>query len=296
MADKLGIPPDRVRFEFGDTDQVAIGTGTFGSRSMICGGTALLLAADKVIAKGKKLAAHMLEAAEHDIVFEDGKFVVSRHRQNGRPVRSCDQCFQPASTAPGHGARPLRDAARSMVASAPIPNGCHIVEVEIDEATGAFEIVRYHAVDDVGHMINPLLVEGQLHGGIAQGVGQALIENIVYQSGQIVTGSFMDYGMPRADISARSSWERTRCRPQPTRWASKVPASPAPSARCPAVMNAVNDALARIGAPYVQMPATSGEGLARGQGGARRRDCEAIGSDCIVWPGASSVAITRTKG
>ena len=115
------------------------------------------------------------------------------------------------------------------------PNGCHVVEVEIDEETGAVEIVRYNAVDDVGHMINPLLVEGQVHGGIAQGVGQALMENIVYDaSGQLVSGSFMDYAhAARRRISATSRWARTRCRPRPTRSASRAPANPAPSARCP---------------------------------------------------------------
>ena len=136
------------------------------------------------------------------------------------------------------------------------PNGCHIVEVEIDEATGAVEIVRYHAVDDVGHMINPMLVEGQLHGGIAMGVGQALIENIVYQGGQIVTGSFMDYGMPRADnfcdFVAGENEVPTKTNPLGVKGAGESGTVGA----LPAVMNAVNDALARIGAPYVQMPAT----------------------------------------
>ena len=137
------------------------------------------------------------------------------------------------------------------------PNGCHVVEVEIDEGTGAVELVRYCAVDDVGHMINPMLVEGQLHGGIAMGVGQALIENIVYQSGQIVTGSFMDYGMPRADnfceFVAGENEVPTKLNPLGVKGAGESGTVGA----LPAVMSAVNDALARIGAPYVGMPATA---------------------------------------
>ena len=137
------------------------------------------------------------------------------------------------------------------------PNGCHIVEVEIDEDTGAVAIVRYCAVDDVGHMINPMLVEGQLHGGIAMGVGQALIENIVYQGDQIVTGSFMDYGMPRADdfcnFVAGENEVPTKLNPLGVKGAGESGTVGA----LPAVMNAVNDALSRIGAPYVGMPATA---------------------------------------
>jgi carbon-monoxide dehydrogenase large subunit len=136
------------------------------------------------------------------------------------------------------------------------PNGCHVAEVEIDEDTGVVELVRYCAVDDVGHMINPMLVEGQLHGGVAMGVGQALIENIVYQDGQIVTGSFMDYGMPRADnfcdIVAGENEVPTQLNPLGVKGAGESGTVGA----LPAVMNAVNDALARIGAPYVGMPAT----------------------------------------
>src|SRR5262245_38213375 len=191
VADKLGIPPDRVRYQYGDTDQVAIGTGTFGSRSMVCGGTALLLAADKVIANGRALAAQLMEAAEHDIVFEAGRFVVTgTDKSISLPeiaITALNPRALPKGMEPG-----LFETGTFDGGERTFPNGCHIVEVEIDEATGAVEIVRYHAVDDVGHMINPLLVAGQLHGGIAQGVGQALTARIVYQSGQLVTGSFMD--------------------------------------------------------------------------------------------------------
>ena len=255
IADKLGVPPERVRFQFGDTDQIAIGTGTFGSRSMACGGPALLSAAEKVIAKGKKLAAHTLEAAEHDIVFEKGKFTVAGTDKTIDIGEIAKRSFNLKALPPGMEAG-IFESGTYDGGERTYPNGCHIVEVEIDESTGAVEIVSYHAVDDVGHMINPMLVEGQLHGGIAMGVGQALIENIVYQGGQIVTGSFMDYGMPRADnfcdIVAGENEVPTKINPLGVKGAGES----GTVCGLAAVMNAVNDALARVGAPYVQMPAT----------------------------------------
>jgi carbon-monoxide dehydrogenase large subunit len=256
IADKLGIPPERVRFQHGDTDQVAAGTGTFGSRSMVAGGTALLAAADKIIAKGKVLAAHAMEADEHDIVFERGKFVVAG-TDNAIDIHAvAERSFAPKSlpqgTEPG-----LFESGTFDGGQRTFPNGCHIVEIEIDQDTGAVAIVRYTAVEDVGHMINPLLVAGQLHGGIAQGAGQALMENIVYDSsGQLVSGSFMDYAMPRADnfceFKLSENVVPTKTNPLGVKGAGESGTVGA----LPAVMNAVNEALARIGAPYVQMPAT----------------------------------------
>jgi carbon-monoxide dehydrogenase large subunit len=256
VADKLGIPPDRVRFQYGDTDQIAIGTGTFGSRSMACGGTALLMAAERVIAKGKKLAAHFMETAEHDIVFKNGKFVVTGTDKVMDLSDVARRSFNPKILPPGMDAG-IFESGTFDGGDRTYPNGCHIVEVEIDKDTGAVELVRYCAVDDVGHMINPLLVEGQLHGGIAMGVGQALTEAIVYQGGQIVTGSFMDYAMPRADdfceFVAGENEVPTKLNPLGVKGAGESGTVGA----LPAVMNAVNDALARIGAPYVGMPATA---------------------------------------
>jgi carbon-monoxide dehydrogenase large subunit len=255
VADKLGIPPDKVRFQYGDTDQVATGTGTFGSRSMACGGTALLMAADKVIAKGKKIAAHALEAAEHDIVFEQGKFTVAgTDRSVGLP-EVAKRSFNPKALPPGVDIG-MFESGTFDGGERTYPNGCHVVEVEIDEGTGVVELARYAAVDDVGHMINPMLVEGQLHGGIAMGVGQALMETIVYQGDQIVTGSFMDYAMPRADnfcnFVAGENEVPTKLNPLGVKGAGESGTVGA----LPAVMIAVNDALSRIGAPYVGMPAT----------------------------------------
>ena len=180
-SDKLGIEPDRIRFKYGDTDQVAIGTGTFGSRSTACGRHRDAASPPtRSSPRARSIAAHLMEAGEHDIVFERRQVHRRRHRQGGRPRRgrarppSCRRKL-PKGIEPG-----LFETGTFDGGERTYPNGCHICEVEIDEETGAVELVRYTAVDDVGHMINPLLVEGQLHGGIAQGVGQALMENIVY--------------------------------------------------------------------------------------------------------------------
>jgi carbon-monoxide dehydrogenase large subunit len=270
IADTLGIGPERVRFKNGDTDQVAIGTGTFGSRSMVAGGTALLLAADKIIAKGKKLAAHLMEADEHDIAFAAGRFTVVGTDKTIDLTEVAQESFVlkrlPVGMEPG-----LFESGTFDGGARSFPNGCHVCEVEIDEATGAVAIVRYTAVEDVGRMINPLLVAGQVHGGIAQGVGQALMENIVYDaSGQLVTGSFQDYCMPRADnfcvFWLGENEVPTKTNPLGVKGAGESGTVGALSA----VMNAVNDALARIGAPYVGMPATS-EAIWRAIAAAKRK-------------------------
>src|SRR5262249_16810738 len=161
----LGIPPEHIRFNWGDTDQIAIGTGTFGSRSTVSAGTAMLIAAEKIVAKGRRIAAHMMEAGEHDIEFEPAPFFVPATHQPGDLVAVARAVFVPArlpkDTEPG-----LFETGTFSGGERTYPNGCHISEVEIDGETGQVALVRYSAVDDVGHIINPLLVEGQLHGGI----------------------------------------------------------------------------------------------------------------------------------
>jgi aerobic carbon-monoxide dehydrogenase large subunit len=256
ISDRLGIAPERIRFNYGDTDQIAIGTGTFGSRSTVSAGTAMIIAAEKIVAKGRRIAAHLMEAGEHDIVFAHGRFVVAGTDKAVDLVQVARDAFVPAKlprdTEPG-----LFETGTFSGGERTYPNGCHISEVELDIETGEVALVRYTAVDDVGHMINPLLVEGQLHGGIVQGVGQALMENIAYDSsGQLVTGSFMDYAMPRAgDFCTFRLGENevpTKTNPLGVKGAGESGTVGALSS----VMNAVNDALAVIGAPYVQMPAT----------------------------------------
>src|SRR5580704_8806595 len=257
IFDRLGIAPDRIRFNYGDTDQIAIGTGTFGSRSTVSAGTAMVIAAEKIVAKGRRIAAHLMEAGEHDIVFEQGKFVVAGTDKAVDLLAVARAAFVPARL-PKDIEAGLFETGTFAGGERTYPNGCHISEVEIDTETGAVALVRYTAVDDVGHMINPLLVEGQLHGGIVQGVGQALMENIAYDaSGQLVSGSFMDYAMPRAgDFCAFRLGENevpTKTNPLGVKGAGESGTVGALAS----VMNAVNDALAEIGAPYVQMPATA---------------------------------------
>jgi carbon-monoxide dehydrogenase large subunit len=256
ISSKLGVDPSRIAFKFGDTDQIMIGTGTFGSRSTACAGTAMLMAADKIIAKGTRIAAHMLEAGEHDIVFKDGKFAVTGTDKAVDLAQVARDAFVPArlpkGVEPGFYETGTFDGGQRTY-----PNGCHISEVEIDPATGEVALVRYAAVDDVGHMINPLLVEGQLHGGVAMGVGQALMENMVYDSsGQVVSGSFMDYCMPRAedfcDFVLGENEVPTKLNPLGVKGAGESGTVGALAS----LMSAVNDAMAHIGGGYVQMPAT----------------------------------------
>jgi aerobic carbon-monoxide dehydrogenase large subunit len=255
--DKLGIPPERVRFKNGDTDEIAIGTGTFGSRSTVAGGTAFLIAADKIIAKARKLAAHLIEADEHDLAFADGRFTVAGTDRSIDLVEVAQESFLPKRLPPGMEPG-LFETGTFDGGERTFPNGCHVCEVEIDADTGAVAIVRYTAVEDVGRMINPLLVAGQLHGGIAQGLGQALMERIAYDgSGQLVSGSFMDYAMPRADhfcaFALAENEVPTRTNPLGVKGAGESGTVGALAA----AMNAVNDALHRIGAPFVEMPATA---------------------------------------
>jgi len=257
ISDRLGVTPDRIRFNFGDTDQIAIGTGTFGSRSTVSAGAAMLIAAEKIVAKGRRIAAHLMEAGEHDIEFKRGRFVVAGTDKAIDLMQVARAAFVPAKlprdTEPG-----LFETGTFSGGERTYPNGCHISEIEVDAETGEVALVRYTAVDDLGHIINPLLVEGQLHGGIVQGVGQALMENVAYDaSGQLLSGSFMDYAMPRADdlctFTLGENEVPTKTNPLGVKGAGESGTVGALSS----VMNAVNDALAQIGAPYVQMPATS---------------------------------------
>jgi carbon-monoxide dehydrogenase large subunit len=258
LHERLGLDPTDVRFIDGDTDRVAFGMGTMGSRSTVIGGTALWMAADKVIAKGRKIAARLLEAAEADIVFSGGRFAVAGTERAATITQVARAAFQPAQLPPG--LEPgLFETATFVPARDTWPNSCHVCEVEIDPATGAVTVASYAIVDDVGTVINPLLLEGQLHGGVAQGVGQALMEQVVYdrESGQVLTGSFMDYAMPRADTVCDLL---TESNPVPTRLnllGAKGAGEAGTVGALPAVINAVLDALAPLGVRELDMPATS---------------------------------------
>jgi carbon-monoxide dehydrogenase large subunit len=258
LHERLGLDPGEVRYIDGDTDRVGFGMGTMGSRSTVIGGTALWMAADKVIAKGRKIAARLLEAAEADIGFADGKFsVVGTDRALGLK-EVARAAFQPAQLPPG-----LEPGLYETGTFAPKqdtwPNGCHVCEVEVDPDTGAVTIDRYVIADDVGTVINPLTLKGQIHGGVAQGVGQALMEQVVYEpgSGQLLTASFMEYAIPRADTLCDM---RIESHPVPTALnpiGAKGAGEAGTVGALPAVMNAVMDALALLGVRALDMPASS---------------------------------------
>jgi carbon-monoxide dehydrogenase large subunit len=256
LSEKLGFDADLIRYRYGDTDVVTQGIGTFGSRSAVLAGSAITVCADRIVEKAKKIAAHLMEAAEQDIVFAQGKFTVAGTDRSVGLREVAQKSF--VHTAVPHGIEPGLYARADYSGPATFPNGTHICEVEIDEGTGRAELTRYWAVDDVGVMINPLLCEGQIYGGIAQGVGQALMEDIVYdrESGQLLTGSFQDYCMPRADdfpdFDLTNHIVPTKRNPLGVKGAGEAGTCGA----IPAVMNAVNDALAQIGARRIEMPAT----------------------------------------
>jgi carbon-monoxide dehydrogenase large subunit len=201
VADKLGIPLDDVVIEHGDTGKVLFGMGTYGSRSLSVGGTAIVKAVDKVIAKGKKIAAHLLEAAEGDIEFDQGAFKVAG-TDKSVPFASVALTAYVPHNYPLDKLEPgLNENAFYDPTNFTYPAGSYVCEVEVDPATGQVRIDRFTAVDDFGNIVNPMIVEGQVHGGLAQGIGQALLEHGVYDpdSGQLLSGSYMDYAMPRAD-------------------------------------------------------------------------------------------------
>ena len=218
----------------GDTDKVQFGMGTYGSRSGAVGMSAISKALDKVIAKGKKVAAYAMEASEGDIEFKDGRFSVAGTDKSLAFGEVALQAYI-AHKFSGQELEPgLKEGAFYDPTNFTFPAGVHICELEIDPDTGVTTIDRWTAVDDFGKVINPMIVEGQVHGGIAQGVGQALLEGAHYDaSGQLVTASYMDYCMPRADDLPSFAVGTTRRRARPTRWASRAAARPAPSPRRP---------------------------------------------------------------
>jgi len=254
VSERLGIPLDTISIVHGDTDKVQFGMGTYGSRSGAVGMSAIVRALDKIEAKAKKVAAHMLEAAEGDIELKDGKFIVSgtdRSAAWGEVALNAyiAHRFAGQNLEPG-----LKEGAFYDPINFTFPAGCHVCEVEVDPNTGETEIVGWTAVDDFGVVVNPMIVEGQVHGGIAQGVGQAMLEGAVYsEEGQLVTGSFMDYVMPRADNlpSFHVDMTVTRCPSNPLgiKGCGEAGAIAAPAA----VINAITHA---IGTEDLAMPAS----------------------------------------
>ena len=257
LAAQLGIPMERISIHEGDTAEVPVGTGTFGSRSIAVGGSALQVASQKIIAKGRKIAAHLLEAAAGDIEFEQGSFRVAGTDRAVSFAQVAGAAYVPHNY-PLDALEPgLDENAFYDPPNFAFSNGVHVCEVEVDPETGAAELVSYHAVDDVGTVINPMIVEGQLHGGLAQGIGQALAERTVYEEGQLLSASFMDYALPRAAdlpefVSELDESQPCTHNPLGAKGCGESGAIGAPAA----VMSALLDALQNIGVEDLEMPAT----------------------------------------
>ncbi len=255
-AQWLGVPYESIRFVQGDTDAVAFGRGTYAARSSLVGGCALKLAVDAVIEKARAMAAHLLEAAPADVQFDDGVFTIAGTDRAMSLVEVAKAFYRarlPAQFGLG------LDASGSWAADPPnYPNGCHVCEVEVDPETGAAAIARYAVVDDVGMVVNPMICEGQVHGALAQGIGQALLEQVIYHrgSGQLLSGSFLDYAMPRADdlpdfaVAFRAIPATTN--PLGIKGVGETGVVAAPAT----VINALLDALAPLGVDDLATPAT----------------------------------------
>jgi carbon-monoxide dehydrogenase large subunit len=257
LSAKLGVPFDRIRLLQGDSDELIAGGGTGGSRSITASGTAIVEASAIVIETGKQIAAHVLEASAGDIEFDKGRFVIAG---TDRSIGIMELAAKlrgglklpagvPASLDVRHASEPIPSS---------FPNGCHVAEVEIDPQTGVTEVVKYSAVNDFGTVINPLLVDGQVHGGVVQGIGQALMEIAVYDAdGQLVTGSFMDYAMPRAHdapvFATQSHPVPANSNPLGTKGCGEAGCAGALGS----VMNAVVDALSDAGIRHLDMPASA---------------------------------------
>jgi carbon-monoxide dehydrogenase large subunit len=260
VVEQLGVSIDQVEVVHGDTEKIPFGMGTYGSRSLVVGGTAMVKAMDKIIAKGKKIAAHLMEASVEDIEFANNTFTVAGTDKSKTLTDISLAAYIPHNYPIEELEPGLEEMAYYDPKNFTFPGGCHISEVEIDPDTGVVQVVNFTAVDDVGRVVNPMIVEGQVQGGVAQGIGQALLEAAVYDdSGQLMSGSMMDYTMPRADNlpNFQVATENTMCTHNPlgSKGCGEVGAIGSP----PAVINAIIDALKDYGVRHMNMPATSGK-------------------------------------
>jgi carbon-monoxide dehydrogenase large subunit len=266
LGSRLGIPFDRISLLQGDSDELLAGGGTGGSKSLMASGTAIVEGAEKVREAGTKIAAYVLEAAAADIEFEivrggenrgGGQFRIAGTDRSIGIMELAEQIRTGAVTLPPDVPQTL---SVSHVAEGPpfaYPNGCHIAEVEVDPETGVAEVVRYHMVNDFGVIVNPMLVEGQAHGGIVQGIGQAFLEHVVYdESGQPVTGSYMDYALPRANDAPMFNFASHPVPARTNLLGSKGCGEAGCAGALPSVMNALVDALSVYGITHIDMPAT----------------------------------------
>jgi carbon-monoxide dehydrogenase large subunit len=273
VGERLGVAPARIQVLWGDSDALAAGRGNGGSGALSVGGAAVVRATDRIVERGRRIAARMLEAAPEDVVFRGGRFTVAGTDTGVAFADVARAAYQPRQLPPG-----LEPGFSETAAFTPpavtFPNGCQVCEVEIDPDTGAVRIVRHTVVDDVGRMVNPMLVKGQIHGGVAQGLGQALLEELTYdaETGQLLAGSFMDYAMPRADdlplFEVDSHEVPTAVNPLGAKGVGEAGTVGA----LPALVNAVVDALAPLGVRHLDMPLSPARvwQAVRGAGNLRR--------------------------
>ncbi len=257
MSEWLGVSFHSIRYVQGDTDQVPFGRGSFAARASMLGGCALKMAAGEIIDKGKRMAAHLMEAAATDIEFKDGKFGIAGTDRSIGFADLAKAFYRPLGIPKGLSVGLEASGSWSSEPSN-YPNGCHACEVEVDPETGMVSIERYTVVDDLGMVINPMICEGQIHGGLSQGIGQGLMEKVIYErdSGQLLSGSFSDYAMPRADDmpSFHVSSVEVPCTTNPL--GIKGVGEAGSIATPPAITGAIVDALRPLGVEPVEMPCT----------------------------------------
>jgi carbon-monoxide dehydrogenase large subunit len=257
VSDRLGVPPARIQVFWGDSDALGAGRGNGGSGALTVGGSAVTRAAEKIVERGRRIAAKLLEAAPEDVRLADGRYTVAGTDKGVAWAAVARAAYVPRQLPPGMEPG-FSETAAFTPPAVTFPNGTHVCEVEIDPDTGAVAIVRYAVVDDVGRMINPLLVKGQIHGGIVQGLGQGLFEELTYDpaTGQLLAATFMDYAMPRADdvpaFEVDAHEVPTRVNPLGAKGVGEAGTVGA----LPALLNAVNDALVPLGVPHLDMPVT----------------------------------------
>jgi aerobic carbon-monoxide dehydrogenase large subunit len=257
VSERLGVPPARIQVLWGDSDALGAGRGNGGSGALTVGGSAVVRASEKIVERGRRIAARMLEAAPEDVQLRDGRFMVAGTDRGVTFAEVARTAYQPrqlpAGMEPG-----FSETAAFTPPAVTFPNGCQVCEVEIDPETGLVRIVRHVVVDDVGRMVNPMLVKGQIHGGVVQGLGQALFEELVYdaESGQLMAGSFMDYAMPRADDLPLFEVDSHEVPTQMNPLGAKGVGEAGTVGALPALVNAVNDALAPLGVRHLDMPMT----------------------------------------
>jgi aerobic carbon-monoxide dehydrogenase large subunit len=256
VSERLGVPPARIQVLWGDSDALGAGRGNGGSGALTVGGSAVTRASEKIVERGRRIAARMLEAAPEDVQLTDGRFTVAGTDKGVTFAEVARTAYVPrqlpAGMEPG-----FSETAAFTPPAVTFPNGCQICEVEIDPDTGVVRIVRHTVIDDVGRMVNPMLVKGQIHGGVVQGLGQALFEDLVYdEGGQVIAGSFMDYAMPRADDVPFFEVDSHEVPTQVNPLGAKGVGEAGTVGALPALVNAVNDALAPLGVRHLDMPMT----------------------------------------